>query len=74
MRAGLTIVHALRESRHLKWDGCCVRVAWYHRDHLLERPIQPPASVGTEMWASITVQSTDPYSTSIPLFPPARLP
>lgn len=43
-------------------------------DHLLDRTIQPPTSVGIEMWASHAVQSTDPYSTSIPLFPPARLP
>lgn len=31
MLAGLNMGHALRESRHLKWDGCCVRVAWYHQ-------------------------------------------
>lgn len=61
-------------SSHLKRDGCWVRGLAYLIVTSSGRIIQPPASVGTEMWAKHVVQSTDPYSTSIPPFPLARLP
>lgn len=65
---------ALNGSHHLKRDGCRVRGLASLTVTSSGRSIQPPASVGTEMWAKHVVQSTDPYSTSFPPFPLARLP
>lgn len=65
---------ALNDSHHLKRDGCRIRGLVSLTVTSSNRTIQPQATVGTEMWASRVVQSTDPYSTSIPPFPLARLP